>query len=122
MGRLTTSTVKTAAGDAVTRFGYDPAGLLTSVTQPDDSVLYYTYDAAAARRDVSDPAGESITYTLDGMGNIIKQDIRNSSGTIVETQSQVFNQLNRTGAIRRRACDGSHQLYLRRRRQRHFDH
>ena len=55
------------------------------------------------------------------MGNIIEQDIRNSSGAIVETQSQVFNELNQLvqscGALR-----PNHQLYLRRRRQRHFDH
>jgi RHS repeat-associated protein len=94
MGRLLTSTVVTAAGNAVTRYGYDAAGLLTSVTQPDNSVLYYTYDAAERLIGVSDPAGESITYTLDGMGNIVQQDIKNSSGAIVETQSQVFSQLN----------------------------
>ena len=94
MGRLITSTVETAAGNAVTRYGYDAAGLLTSVTQPDNSVLYYGYDAAERLTGISDPAGESITYTLDGTGNIIRQDIRNSSGAIVETQSQVFNQLN----------------------------
>ena len=57
-------------------------------------MLDHTYDAAERLTGVSDPAGESITYTLDGMGNIIEQDIRNSSGAIVETQSQVFNELN----------------------------
>ena len=94
MGRLLTSTVQTASGNAVTRYGYDAAGLLTSVTEPDNSVLYYTYDTAERLIEVSDPAGESITYTLDGMGNVIRQDIRNSGGAIVETQSHVFNQLN----------------------------
>jgi RHS repeat-associated protein len=94
LDRLISSSVATAAGNAVTRYGYDAAGLVTSVTQANGSVLYYSYDAAERLTEISDPAGESITYTLDGMGNITQQDIRNSSGAIVETQSQVFDSLN----------------------------
>jgi RHS repeat-associated protein len=94
LGRLLSSTVLTAAGNAATRNAYDPAGLLISVTQPDNLVLFYAYDTAQRLTKVSNPAGESITYTLDGMGNAVRQDIRNAGGTIVHTQSRVFNPLN----------------------------
>ena len=93
MGWLISSTVLTAAGNAVTRYGYDAAGNLISLTQPDNSELFYHYDTSNRLVGVSDPAGESITYTLDGAGNVIRQDIKNAGGSIVETQSQVFNAL-----------------------------
>jgi RHS repeat-associated protein len=94
MGRLLSRTVQTAAGFAITSYAYDNAGLLISLTQPDNSVTFYRYDTSSRLIGISDPAGETITYTLDGMGNVLRQDIRNSGGAIVETQSQVFNQLN----------------------------
>jgi RHS repeat-associated protein len=93
--RLLTCTVQASSGNATTGFGYDAVGQIISVTLPNGSQLFYQYDAAHRLQSVSNILGESIAYTLDAAGDIIQQDIRNSGGNIVATQSGVFDQLSR---------------------------
>jgi YD repeat-containing protein len=47
--RLLTRTVNTAAGPLTTKYSYDPAGNVLSVTLPDGSALSNSYDAAQRR-------------------------------------------------------------------------
>jgi RHS repeat-associated protein len=93
--RLLTRTVQAASGNAVSTFGYDAAGQLTSITLPDGSQLNYQYDAAHRLQSVNNLLGESITYMLDAEGDITNQTIKNASAAIVKTQNAVFDQLGR---------------------------
>ena len=93
--RLLTRIVLDASGNATNTFGYDQAGQLTSIKLPDGSLLNYQYDAAHRLLSVSNSLGETIAYTLDASGNIIQQNIENAGDAIVNTQSHVFDQLNR---------------------------
>ena len=93
--RLLTRTVLAASGNATNKFGYDAVGQVTRITLPDGSFLNYQYDAAHRLQSVSNSPGESISYTLDALGNITAQNTRNSGGSIVKTQSAVFDQLGR---------------------------
>jgi RHS repeat-associated protein len=93
--RLLSRTVHAASGNATTTFGYDAAEQLTSVTLPDGALLEYQYDTAHRLQSVSNSLGESITFTLDGAGNVIQQNTANASGTLVKTQSAVFDGLSR---------------------------
>ena len=78
---------------ATTRFAYDAAGNLTSITQPDNAQLLYTYDAAHRVTKVANNLGESINYTLDANDDITQQQIKGT--TIAKTQAAVFDSLGR---------------------------
>ncbi|MEO3430533.1 RHS repeat-associated core domain-containing protein [Pelagibius sp. CAU 1746] len=94
-GRLIESRVKATAGDAVTTYAYDDAGLLTAVSLPDGNRVYYEYDAAQRLTAVANDHGERIEYTLDAMGNRTVEVLRAGSGTILRSQTRVFDELGR---------------------------
>ena len=94
-GRLTSRTVKSSQGDAVTEFTYDDAGQLIEIELPDSSTLAYEYDDAHRLTAVENNLGERIEYTLDAAGNRTTEVIKNASSTIVKTQSRVFDELSR---------------------------
>ena len=83
------------ADDAITTIAYEATGKVSKVTLPDGDFLSYTYDAAHRLTDVTDNIGRSIHYTLDNAGNHIKEDSKNSTGTIKRTLSRVYDQLGR---------------------------
>ena len=93
--RLSESRLKGGAGDAVTRYSYDDRGLLTAVALPDGSRLFYEYDSAKRLTAIANDLDERIEYTLDAMGNRTAEVVRSDSGTIVRSQSQVFDELGR---------------------------
>lgn len=98
-GWLTSTTVKDPGGntalDAVTTFDYDAVGQITRITLPDNSYLDFEYDAAQRLEAIQNNLNERIEYTLDAAGNRTKEEIKNSSGTIVKTQTRVFDELSR---------------------------
>ncbi|MBX3443840.1 MAG: RHS repeat protein [Planctomyces sp.] len=94
-GRLLTRTVDDGGADATTTFGYNAAGLVTSITLPDGYELNYEYDDAHRLTAVENDDGERIEYTLDDAGKITEQDIKNSGGGIVKTQSRTFDIIGR---------------------------
>ncbi len=94
-GRLVSSRVKGAAGDAVTTFGYNAADLLVAVTLPDGQQLLYEYDAAQRLTAVANARGERMEYTLDAMGNVTGDVLRSDSGAIVRSQTRVYDELGR---------------------------
>lgn len=86
-------TSRTVAG-AETQFAYDPAGNLMQVTLPTGTSLKYRYDVAHRLTGITDSAGNSITYTLDTLGNRIKQQAYDPSGTLKKTLQRTYNSLN----------------------------
>lgn len=89
--RLTSRTVQTLA----TNFEYWPTGLLKKITLPDASYLSYAYDDAHRLTQMQDSIGNKIVYTVDAMGNRTKTEVFDPAGTLVQTQSRVYNSLNR---------------------------
>jgi YD repeat-containing protein len=94
-GRLASTTIMSAAGNATTTIAYDAAGDVTQITRPDGTFLSYAFDAAHRLTQVSNVNGEQVAYTLDALGNRTQTQILNSSGSITKTQSQVFDELGR---------------------------
>jgi RHS repeat-associated protein len=90
-GRLTSKTV----GGNTTVYNYDPAGNLNKVTSPTGVTISYSYDAAHRLTDITDALGGRIHYTLDAMDNRIQEQIFNAAGTVIKTQSRVFDALSR---------------------------
>ena len=81
-------------GGEITIFDYDLVGQLKKVTLPDNSFLAYSYDTAHRLTSISDSFGGSIAYILDGMGNRTQEQAFDAGGTLAQTRSRVFNNLN----------------------------
>ncbi len=77
-----------------TDLDYDNVGQLIKVTLPDGSYLSYTYDAAHRLTDIHDQLGNHIHYTLDAMGNRTNTQVKDPSGALKRTHSNVYNTLN----------------------------
>lgn len=91
------SITTTAPGQTArtTTYTYDAVGQLTGVANPDGSTLAYSYDAAHRMTGATDAKGNSVTYTLDNMGNRIKEDIKDPTGTLQRSINRSFDALNR---------------------------
>lgn len=94
-GRLTSRTVKSSQGDAVTTFDYDAVGQVIGITLPDGSQLVYEYDAAHRLTAMENGLGERIEYTLDAAGNRTAETVKDSGGSITRTMSRVYDELSR---------------------------
>ncbi|UGQ47858.1 hypothetical protein [Massilia endophytica] len=82
-------------GARTTDFSYNAAGLLIRVDLPDSSSLAYSYDQAERLTAITDKQGNSIQYTLDSMGNRIREETRDASGTLTRQVTRVYDVLNR---------------------------
>ncbi len=87
-------TASSTAG-ATTQYTYDAIGQVTNITLPSGASLSYEYDNAGRLTAVSNSQGERIEYTLDAMGNRTQQLLKSATGELVQTQSQVFDELGR---------------------------
>lgn len=104
--RLISVTVEDSMGNKLrTRYEYDSVGQLIRAIHPDRSVIMYTYDEAHRLTGFSDAIGNSVIITLDGMGNSIRQEIRDNSGKLVRQQIQTFDALNRLEKVQRDVSD-----------------
>ena len=90
-GRL----ISRSAGGETTSYSYDGVGNLTGVTLPGGAVYTYSYDAAHRLTRISDLMGNKLVYTLDVAGNRTKEQLFDSTGTLVQTRSRVFDALSR---------------------------
>ncbi len=93
--RLLTSTIVTAAGPLTTSYGYDAAGNVLSITQPDGASLTSTYDAAHRLKGVTDNLGNSITYILDAMGDRTQVALLDPGSAQQLKRSAVYDALGR---------------------------
>jgi YD repeat-containing protein len=78
-----------------TTYDYDGVGQLTKVTLPNGSYVQYTYDGAHRLTQVQDGLGNKIVYTLDALGNRVKEEAFDPTGTLARVRQQVFDSLNR---------------------------
>lgn len=89
--RLTSSAVDTE----LTNYQYNAVGQLDILTLPDGSQLAYDYDMAHRLTDISDSQGNTIHYTLDNLGNRIKEETHDVTGTLTKTLSRSYDALSR---------------------------
>ncbi len=78
-----------------TTFEYDNVGQLIKLTRPNGAFTQYTYDAAHRLTDITDNLGNTLHYTLDAMGNVLKEEVKDSSGQLARVMEQEYDQLSR---------------------------
>jgi RHS repeat-associated protein len=87
-----------AAGDGNierSEFEYDNAGNLTRATKPDGSSVTYTYDRAHRLTDITDSVGNRKHFDLDGMGNVVQEQVFGASGELTWKLTHSFDVLDR---------------------------
>ncbi len=82
-------------GGELATYSYDPAGLMTRVSQANGAYLAYTYDNAHRLVQVKDQLGNTRSYILDNMGNITKADLTDPNGQLARSQTKVYDALSR---------------------------
>jgi RHS repeat-associated protein len=82
------------AGSELTQYDYYPTGLLKTLSLPDGRSLQYSYNAAHQLTQVADQLGDKIVYTPDAMGNNTQVQVFNPNGTLVQTHSRAYNNLD----------------------------
>ncbi len=87
--------LSTSVGGQLTSYGYDAAGQLIRVTQPDASYVGFEYDAAHRQTAVFDNRGNRIEYALDNQGNRVAENVKDSSGALRRQMARSFDALGR---------------------------
>jgi RHS repeat-associated protein len=82
-----------------TSYSYTPSGQLASLILAGGYSAAYSYDQAQRLTDISDNRGNSIHYTLDAMGNRLREEIKDSRGTLAQVIARSISRLNRVAAI-----------------------
>lgn len=106
-GWLLTSTLKhpnNSALNAVTTYGYDAVGLMTSMTLPNAVRLDYEYDGARRLVAIKNADNERIEYQLDAAGNRTGELIKDSAGAIKYSVARAYDELSRVMNV-----TGNHQ-------------
>jgi RHS repeat-associated protein len=85
--------------DAITRVEFNADGLVTRFIQPDGAFLSFSYDAAHRLVAIEDDGKNSVSYTLDGAGNRVAEDVRDTAGLLRRKLMRVYNQLGQLETI-----------------------
>lgn len=91
LGRVLTRKV----GSRTTNYSYDPAGMMSLVTQTDGSTYKYLYDAAHRLTQITDKAGDSIANSYDATSNLAAVNVYDPSKTLTRTHSCTYDAGNR---------------------------
>ena len=94
-GRLIKRTVHLSGRDEVMDMAYDASGRVISITSADGLRIDYEHDDAHRLTAIKNGLGERIEFTLNVMGNRTQTKIKSSTGTILKTQSKIFDELGR---------------------------
>jgi RHS repeat-associated protein len=97
--QVITVTPPTGTGARVTRYTYNAASNVTSVTFPDGIVLTYDYDAAQKLRSVIDNLGNRVAYNYDLKGNRTEEATYDPNGSLVRAVGIAYDLRNRVSAI-----------------------
>ena len=105
MGRVLT--VKAPGDTSATQYFYTSGGCpscgasrIDHITLPEGNTINYHYDDGLGNlTSISDSLGNSINYTYDSEGNKLKEDIRDSSGSLQKTLSYQYDVFNRLAQI-----------------------
>jgi len=89
----------TERDDRITRTTYRPTGLVERITQPDGDYLTFSYDAAQRLARLTDNSGGFIAYTLDGAGNRIAEESRDSAQTLQRSLSRIYDLNGRLATV-----------------------
>ncbi|WP_220812374.1 RHS repeat-associated core domain-containing protein [Pseudomonas paralcaligenes] len=100
---VTTSLTYTAQGwlasasvaGSTTSFEHDAVGQITKVTRGDGSWLEYTWDGARRLTRITNNLAESVEYDYDAMGNRTAQRLKDTSSTLTQQQTWVYDELGR---------------------------
>jgi YD repeat-containing protein len=87
-------TSRTYEGQTTT-FDYDNTGQLIKLTLPSGAFIQYTYDDAHRLTDIDDSLANRIHYLRDAMGNVLQEEVKDSTGQLVRLIEQEFDQLGR---------------------------
>ncbi len=99
-GRVLSVTQTPSGGTArTTQYAYDDNSNVIEVTDPTGRKLTYTYDNAQYLRTVTDNLGNKVSYTYDLRGNRTKEDVTDSSNTLVRTIETAYDIRNRASQI-----------------------
>jgi YD repeat-containing protein len=98
-GWLTVAAVSNGTSSRTTTIQYWANGKVKQVTQPDTSFLAMGYDAAQRLTSVRDSLGNSVTYTLDGAGNRTDEQVKDTSATLRQRVTRVFDTLDRLQSV-----------------------
>jgi RHS repeat-associated protein len=90
-GRLASRTVNGIS----TLFTYDNVGQLKRITSAAGSWIERSYDPAHRLIGIADNLGNRIDYTLDSMGNVLRQETVDPTGTLATKKAWAYDQLNR---------------------------
>lgn len=98
-GWLTKVTTSGGAQPQVLSMEYFPTGKLKKATQPDGSWVQFEYDPAQRLVGMFDNVSNSVRYSLDGMGNRITEENRDSTGALSKMVVRVFDALGRVQQV-----------------------
>lgn len=98
-------TVKAPGDTQATQYSYSGGGCsggcgaaaskIKSIILPEGNRIDYSYDANGNQSQITDNAGNSITYHYDSEGNKLKEEIKDTAGTLQKTLSYQYDALNR---------------------------
>ena len=99
--RLESLAESSTAGTRVTRWTYLATGEVESITTGDNSPaatsLTFSYDDARRLTRITDGMGNYLEFVLDTEGNVVSENIHDSTGVLLKAVNQAFdtyNQLN----------------------------
>jgi YD repeat-containing protein len=90
MVSVTQTLASASGGQIVTRYAYDLAGNLTSVTDPNGNVTTYVFDDFGRMQRQNSPVSGTTSYAYDLAGNLLTTTDANSAAT-----TRVYDSLNR---------------------------
>ncbi|MFV0436620.1 MAG: phospholipase A2 [Desulfopila sp.] len=85
-------------GTLTSRFAYDSAGRLESVTAPGSRTIRYQYDGMGLIARITDNLGNSIVFAYDARGQGIRREIQDSTGALQRYQEFVYDESGRLTA------------------------
>lgn len=90
-GWLDSAVVSAGGVSLTTKYAYDLAGLVKTITQPDGTFLEMKYDNAHRLVKVLDNVGNSVEYDLDVLGIRVAERYKDPNGTLARQISRSMN-------------------------------